>query len=181
MNRTSTFKTVLTALFAALTCVATMFIRVPSSPTNGYVNLGDGIVLLSAFLLGPFYGTISAGIGSMLADLLAGYPTYAIGTLVIKAVVALVAGTAYRALHQDNEPISKHIIHIVVAGVCGEVLMVVGYFAYSAVFLSYGVGAAAEIPGNLVQSLFGIVIASVLTPVLLGSREIREMLSKFRR
>ena len=60
MQGSSTFRTVLTALFAALICVATMFIRVPS-PVSGYINLGDGFVLLSAFLLGPSLGTAAAG------------------------------------------------------------------------------------------------------------------------
>ena len=39
---------VLTALLAAMTCVATLVIRVPS-PTNGYMNLGDAVVLLGAY------------------------------------------------------------------------------------------------------------------------------------
>ena len=33
-------------MLAALTCVATMVIKIPS-PLNGYINLGDCIVLLS--------------------------------------------------------------------------------------------------------------------------------------
>lgn len=173
MKGSPTFKIVLTALFAALTCVATMFIRIPS-PTSGYLNLGDGIVLLSAFLLGPLYGTLAAGIGSMLADLLAGYPAYALGTLVIKALTALVAGAVYRRVLRDRGPLPR----ILVAGVCGEVLMTLGYFVYSGIFLSYGIGAAVEIPGNLVQGAAGIAVAAVLTPALLNSREIREMLDK---
>ena len=47
MTDTKLKKIVIGALFAALTCVATMVIQVPS-PANGYVNLGDGVVLLSA-------------------------------------------------------------------------------------------------------------------------------------
>ena len=34
----------LSALFAALCCVATMIIRIPTIGTNGYVNIGDAIV-----------------------------------------------------------------------------------------------------------------------------------------
>ena len=67
---------VYTALFTALTTVATLVIQVPS-PMSGYVNLGDAMVLLSAWILGPVYGTAAAGIGSMLADLLSGYAYYA--------------------------------------------------------------------------------------------------------
>lgn len=63
----------LSALFAALCCVATMIIRIPTIGTNGYVNIGDAIVLLSAWIIGGPYGALAAGIGSGLADLLAGY------------------------------------------------------------------------------------------------------------
>ena len=83
-------KMVLTALLAALTCVATMIIQIPS-PMNGYVNLGDCFVLLSGWLLGPWLGFAASGIGSMLADIFLGYTHYAPGTLVIKGLVALVA------------------------------------------------------------------------------------------
>ena len=42
------------ALLAALVCAATMVIQIPS-PTGGYVNAGDGFVLLSGWLLGPWH------------------------------------------------------------------------------------------------------------------------------
>ena len=48
-------KLVLSALMAALVYVATSIIQIPS-PVNGYVNLGDCFVLLSGWLLGPWYG-----------------------------------------------------------------------------------------------------------------------------
>lgn len=43
---------------------------------QGYVNLGDCAVLMSAWVLGPLYGGAAAGIGSALADLLSGYAHY---------------------------------------------------------------------------------------------------------
>lgn len=88
---------VLTALLAAMACAATMAIRVPT-PTGGYVNLGDAVVLLGAYLLGPGWGAAAAGIGSALADLLGGYPMYVPATLVIKAVMAALAAGLYRLL-----------------------------------------------------------------------------------
>ena len=56
-------KIVITALFAALACVATMIIKVPTVGTNGYVNICDTIVLLSAWMIGGVYGDLAAGIG----------------------------------------------------------------------------------------------------------------------
>ena len=43
---------VMTGLFIALGYVATTVLMVPS-PTGGYMNLGDTVVLLGAYLLGP--------------------------------------------------------------------------------------------------------------------------------
>ena len=60
---------------AALSCAATMVLRIPS-PTGGYLNLGDAVVLLGAYLLGPAWGALAGGIGPALADLLAGYAAY---------------------------------------------------------------------------------------------------------
>ena len=65
-----TKKLVLSALFMALTCVATMSIRIPTPGTGGYIHPGDAIVILSGALFGPVWGFLIAGIGSCLADLL---------------------------------------------------------------------------------------------------------------
>ena len=54
------------ALFAALTCIAG-FISVPLP--MGYANCGDIVLLMGAYLLGPVYGPIAAGIGAAFTDL----------------------------------------------------------------------------------------------------------------
>ena len=81
---------VLAGLLAAMGCVGTMVLVVPS-PTGGYMNLGDAVVLLGAYLLGPVWGAVAGGVGPALADLLAGFAVYAPATLVIKAQMGLVA------------------------------------------------------------------------------------------
>ena len=43
MKHDKLLKLVLAAIFAALTCVATMLIHLPMPATNGYINLGDGM------------------------------------------------------------------------------------------------------------------------------------------
>ena len=83
---------VMAGLFAALGCAATMVLQVPS-PTGGYLNLGDAVVLLGAYLLGPVYGAVAGGVGPALADLLSGYTAYVPGTLVIKGAFGAAAST----------------------------------------------------------------------------------------
>ena len=77
-----TKKIVVTALMAAMVCVATMLIKIPS-PMKGYLNIGDCTVLLCGWLLAPGYGFIAAGLGSALADIFSGYITYAPATFVM--------------------------------------------------------------------------------------------------
>ena len=67
---------VIAALLAALVCVATMVVKIPS-PLKGYINLGDCMVLLSGWLLPPVFSFLAAGIGSALADVFSGYFVYA--------------------------------------------------------------------------------------------------------
>ena len=142
------------ALLAALVCAGTIVIQIPS-PTNGYVNAGDSFVLLSGWLLGPWLGGATAGIGSMLADLLLGYAHYAPGTLVIKGLDAAVAGLLFRALR-------GRLGGQILSAVTGELVMVAGYFAYTALLLGRGIGAAASVPGNLIQGAVATVLAILI-------------------
>lgn len=144
---------VLAALFAALSCVATTLIHVPLPATSGYVNLGDGMVLLGGFLLGPLYGFAAGGLGSMLADLLLGYAAFAPGTFVIKGLSALIAARIARAGRGSFAA-------LVAGGAAGECAMILGYFAYEALALGYGMAAAAAIAGNAVQGAAGVAVAA---------------------
>ncbi len=167
MNKQSALtlrRLVFTALCAALCYVATVAFRIPTV-TGGYVNLGDGFVLLSGFLLGPWLGALAGGIGSALSDLLAGYGSYVPGTFVIKALVALVGGLLFRVLTSRAK--LPQAVAAVIAGVVGECCMVLGYFAYEAVCLGYGIGAAVEIPGNCMQGGAGVIVGAVLGVALL--------------
>lgn len=149
-------KIVYSALFAALTCVATMVIRIPSVGGVGYVNIGDTMVLMSAWLLGGVYGGLAAGIGSALADLLSGYAYYVPGTFVIKFLMAFVACVLCVRL-------KKQLAGLIVSGIIAEIIMIAGYFGYKALIL--GKGAAAAIPSvfsNIAQGITSLVLAIVL-------------------
>ena len=149
---------VIASLLAALCCVATMVIRIPS-PTSGYMNLGDTVVILSAYLLGPAWGSAASGLGSALADLFSGYTAYVPGTLVIKALMAACAAWIYLLM-------KKRAAALPVAAVAAEAIMVAGYWLYDALLAGSLIGAAAGIPSNLVQSALGIAASTVLALAL---------------
>lgn len=158
---------VMAAVMAALTYVATTVIKIPA-PTGGYVHIGDGLVLLCGWILGPWWGGAAAGIGSMLVDLLGGYGHYAPGTLVIKGCMALVAALIVKAMKESKAS-------YVISAVVSEVIMVAGYFGYASLLLGKGWGAAASIPGNLVQGAMGMVIGLVLLVVLKRSKALEKL------
>lgn len=157
MNRTR--KIVMTALMAALTCVATMVIKIPS-PLNGYLNLGDGIVLTAGWLMAPGYGFAAAGLGSALADLFSGYLSYAPATFVIKGLMALVACYGNKLLHKRMGKLSAGIV----SGIGAEILMVLGYYVFEG-FLYGFAPSAVNIPANGVQGVAGLILGIVLMKV----------------
>ena len=154
---------VLAGLFAALCCVGT-FISLPMPVTNGYVNLGDPFVLSAGFVLGPLWGALAGGIGSMLTDLLLGYTVYAPATLIIKGLVAFLAAVIFEALQKKTSV--KPLASAVIAAIPAEIVMVLGYFLYEAFILGYGLAATGSILGNCGQGLCGIVIAAILSKIL---------------
>ncbi|MBQ7999860.1 MAG: ECF transporter S component [Ruminococcus sp.] len=159
-------KTVLTALFASLCCVATMVIQIPT-PTGGFLNLGDAVVVVSAFFLGPVYGAAAAGLGSALADIFAGYAQYAPATFIIKALMALCVWLVLHIFRKisDKKP-NLFFLFTALGAVLAEVIMVLGYLVFEALILGYGAGAFASVLGNSVQGAAGIIAGTLLTELL---------------
>ena len=149
-------KIVITALFAALACVATMIIKVPTVGTNGYVNIGDTIVLLSAWMIGGVYGALAAGIGSALAY--------------------LVFVTIKKANTKDSK--GMNVVAYIVSGVVAEVIMVLGYFLYESTLLGYGLGAVPSIGSNSIQGVTCLVLGFIAI-FALEEAKVTKLVKKF--
>lgn len=162
-------KLILAALFAALSCVATMSIRIPTPGTGGYIHPGDAIVILSGVILGPVWGFLAGGIGSALSDLIGGYFIYVPITFVIKGLVALAAGLLYQKVGKNQK---SRYIAVILGGVADIILVAGGYFVCE--FFIYGTGAAASIPANIIQGVGGLVISCILYPILISIPNVRQ-------
>ena len=158
-TKNTTQKIAVTALLAALTCVATMVIKIPS-PMKGYLNLGDCVVLTAGWMLSPVYGFLAAGLGSALADLFSGYVVYAPATFLIKGLMALAARFIYKALcGKIYSSISR-----IISGVLAEIIMVLGYYIFEG--FMYGFSASlVNVPANAVQGVAGLVLGFVLIKI----------------
>ena len=185
MTNKSVKRLVTAALLAAMTCIATMIIKLPT-PTLGYIHLGDGLVLLCGILLGPVSGALAAGIGSMFADIFSGYVSYAPATLLIKALTALIASVLFRLFSRMIRGAAGRYAAVILGGLIGEAFMVLGYFVYETALAALGSGAltsatlaagiassAAGVPFNIAQGVVGILVSLLLLPVFSKIPEIR--------
>ena len=154
-----TKRIVITALMAAMVCVATMIIKIPS-PMKGYLNIGDCIVLLCGWLLSPGYGFVAAGLGSALADMFSGYITYAPATFLIKGSMALIAFACFKLINKRLGRLPSQIIGAVLA----EIVMVFGYFVFEGFMYGF-VPSAVNIPANAVQGAAGLILGIILVKV----------------
>ena len=161
---TKTKKIVMAALMAALACVATMIIKIPS-PLKGYLKLGDCIVLTAGWLLSPTYGFLAAGLGSALADVFSGYVTYAPATFIIKGLMALIAFYGFKLLNKKIGNLPSRII----SGIVAEIVMILGYFVFEG-FLYGFIPSAVNIPANGVQGIAGLIIGVILIKVFEKSK-----------
>ncbi len=168
MNTDQLRKFVIAALMAALTCFVTFMIKIPS-PT-GYIHPGDSFVILSGIILGPVYGGLSAGIGSLLADILAGFPQFALATLIIKGITAIVCSVVYRKL-------KRKLYSVVVAGIIGGFIVTLGYFSVEYFMYDLG-GALSGITLNIVQNIFGIILSTTLYPLLSRVPQVHDLMKK---
>lgn len=155
----STKKLVATAVLTALTTATTFAIKIPTIATEGYVNVGDAVVMFASITLGPAVGFIAGGLGSCLSDLISGYPHWILPTFIIKGIEGLLVALIFRLFKKTklNEYVSAGI-----SAAIGAVVMVAGYFAASAIMKGSVAVALTGVPGNCLQGLFGVILSEVL-------------------
>ena len=100
----------LSVMFAAINYVAFAYgkISIPTSPTtNTAIHIANAVVVLSAWLIGPYYGGLAGAVGLSIADLMD--PRYLLSapkTFLMKFAIGFIAGkTAEKMkLKEKNDP-----------------------------------------------------------------------------
>ena len=159
-------KLVLSAMFAALCCVATMIVQIPT--VAGYTNLGECMCLLAGLVLGPWYGVGVAFVASLVRNILG------IGSLMAfpgSMCGALLCGLMYKKTR--NLP----------ATLCAEVFgtgIIGGLLSYPIAVAFMGVEAGsiafyAYVVPFLVSTVGGSVLAGILVFSLERSGAMKSM------
>lgn len=170
MNKISTKKLVMCALFAAICYVATCFLSVPALYTKGYVNLGDLVILLSAYILGGWYGAASAAFGAALADASLGYWFYVPATFIIKGAMVFISAFFFKRSESKDNSIS--LLYVMLACVFAELFMVLGYFIFESILYKSVVIALSSVIGNVVQAITCTIPSVVIISIFKKNKAI---------
>ena len=146
-------KMIMGAVFCALVCAATC-VSIPVGMGN--LNLGAGMLLLGAWMLGGPWSVVAASVGASLADLAGPYAIYAPATAIIKALMVVVAIGTEKGLCRTRLSLTQRRL---ISAVCAELVMVGGYFVYEAFFIGIGMAALTAVAFNLLQGAFAVVIS----------------------
>ncbi len=137
------------AISIAVVTVMVTVVRIPVPATGGYWHLGVVAETFVGVAFGPLLGLVAAGVGAALADLFAGYGSFAPLTLLAHGCTGWVVGRLGW---------KKGWAGMLAGWALGGLAQVAIYFAGEATLYGFGAaGAAAELPGNLVQVGLGLL------------------------
>lgn len=154
----------LLSLFTAMTTVATVTLSIPFPSTAGYFNLGDTLVMMSGFLLGPVGGFIAGGAGSAMGDVALGYLPYVPITFIAKGLEGMMVGIFSYKFRSGKAVTIWDIVGVIFAAL----MMLCGYYFGEIFLLGYSpeVAFAELITINVLQVTMGGVVALLVGPIV---------------
>ena len=163
-NTTSkTRQLVLTAIFVALTYVATWLlnIRLPFMGSGGLIHLGNVPLFAAGMLFGKKTGFWAGALGMGLFDLMSGWTAWAPFTFIIVGCMGLCIG-----LISEKMPFKSHFANDVLCVVVALVIKIVGYYFAEVILFGNWYSPLGSIPGNVVQVGVAGIAAIIFVPIL---------------
>ncbi len=171
-QKITTKQMVLTGVMAAVV-FATNYIRImiPTPIDNTAIHVANVACLLSAFLLGPLYGGLSAGIGSAIYDLT--NPLYLASapfTLVFKFIMAFVCGKIAYSGQRQAKSVKWNIIGAISGALSYVVLYLSKNFAENVFFkkVQWQTAAIDLVPKALTSTANAVIAVVIAVPLALA-------------
>lgn len=155
-SRKTVYLLTLSAMFAALITVATVYVlHIHLSLSGGHncLHVGDTVLYLAASILPAGYACAASAIGSSLANLLCGSVVYAPWTFIIKALVAL-------CFTADGSKLLVKRNYIALSGAC--LVTVLGYYMTDVVLLNNWLTPLYAAIGNTLQCIVSSILYLVI-------------------
>lgn len=151
---------VISALFIALTLVATMFIniRLPLMGNGGLIHLGNVPLFIAAIVYGKRTGFIAGAFGMGLFDVISGWTIWAPFTFVIVGAMGFLVG-----LIAEKVPGNRIVVYAL-AVATALIVKVVGYYFAEVILYGNWIQPFGSVPGNIMQ----VAIAGIIVVPLVG-------------
>ena len=162
MTKVSTRELTLTAMMSAFVFIATFVPKIPIP--LGYAHLGDAAIFIIVVMFGRKIGILSGCFGSMLADLIGGFPIWIGPTLIIKWLMA----ETFVSISKLDENFNYHSPRTIAALILAGIVMATGYTLTGALLYDSLEAGLTSTPGLLIEGLVNAVAA-----VFIGSTMIK--------
>ncbi|MFX1330598.1 MAG: ECF transporter S component [Promethearchaeota archaeon] len=159
--QSNTMFVALLAILTALTTIATIVLAIPIPASDGFLNFGDALVMLSGLLLGPLGGFIAGGVGSAMGDVILGYVHFAPITLVVKGCEGLVMGLFCSRARSASLLTVWDVVGLAVS----SLVMLTGYFLAEIPLYGYGAALTELLTANWLQVAVGSIVTVIVGPV----------------
>lgn len=172
MNKNYTIRIARGGVMAAVIAALTTFPQIHIPFTNGYIHLGDAAIFIAAVVLRPFEAAFAAGMGSMSADIISGYPHWALPTLIIKSLMGFVVGSLLTSKTSKTIKTSntahnpKNLLAKVPAFAAGGAIMIAGYYTASSIIYSNWITPLSSLFANFMQFAGGLVVSLFVLKML---------------
>ena len=137
----------ISGIFSAIVFVVTAYLHIPTY--NGYVHCGDGFIFLAASILPMPYAVLVGAIGALLADLLTGFAIWAPGSVVIKALIAMLFSCKAKKIVTARNSIML---------LPAALISIVGYYLYEVLITGSFIVSLSGIPGSAVQAVASSIV-----------------------
>lgn len=155
-------KMTISGLMIALVVVATLAIQIPTVATGGYIHLGDSMILIAGYFMGPVVGFLAGGIGSGLADVISGHSHWMVFSFLIKGIMGALMGVL--SLKANRKKFFEPMVFIL--PVIVEIVMVIGYFLAGAFLKGSFMVSLTSVPSNIVQGIGGVGLFLIIGKAL---------------
>ena len=139
------------------------YIRFPF--LGSQIAVSNALCVLCGFILGPWAGFATAGLGNLLYDLIAGYGAEGLITLVSKGMIGLIAGAIGSGVMRKSRLEKKDYVRLVLAAAAGAVTYIALYMLKTYVM---GITVKGLTPDGAIASMGLKLPASVINAVFAG-------------
>ena len=165
MTKVSTRELTLTAVMSAFVFVATFVTKIPIP--LGYAHLGDAAIFIIVVMFGKKVGVLSGCFGSMLADLIGGFPIWIGPTLIIKWLMT----ETFAKISEIDENFNYYSPRTIAALILAGIVMAAGYTLTGALLYDSLEAGLSSAPGLLIEGLVNAVAAVFVGSAMLKYKQ----------